>query len=365
MKKGLMIFLMLILCVSLVACKNNVEEEKVYEKYNYTFLNCFDTVIQLVGYSETENKFNEMAKEVEDRFWQLHRLYDSFNNYEGINNIKTINDNAGIKPVKVDKQIIDLIKLSKDWYNKTNGRVNIAFGPVLNIWSDYRDRGLANPANAELPEYSELEKAKQLTNIDDVIIDEEKETVYLAKKGMSLNVGAVAKGYATQLIADELISKGYDSLIINSGGNVRTIGKPLDGVRDKWGIGIQNPDATLIPDQESLDTLFMNDSSLVTSGDYQRFYIVDGRPYHHIIDVNTLMPADYFRAVSIWTEDSGLADILSTAVFCMPYDEGLKLVENLDDVEAMWIFKDGSMKVTEKMASSLKKIGGATNMETN
>ena len=128
------------------------------------------------------------------------------------------------------------------------------------------------------------------------------------------------------------------------------------------GIAVQNPDEFIVSDgSSSLDTLFVNDKSVVTSGDYQRYYVVDGKAYHHLIDPVTLMPGDYFRAVAIVTDDSGLGDFLSTTIFLTPYEEGRKLVESLDGVEALWIKKDGTIEATKGMEKLMKSKGASAN----
>lgn len=345
-------------------CANNKNNSGAgaYKKFSYEFFGSFDTVIQFMGYAENQDKFNEMAEKGQNRFLELSRLYDIYNDYEGINNIKTINDNAGIKPVEVRQEIIDLIKFSKEWYDKTSGVVNIAMGPVLSIWHDYREEGINDPNNAKLPDMQSLREAAKLTDISKVEIDTSNKTVFLKEKGMSLDVGAVAKGFATEMVARELESEGYTSFIISAGGNIRVVGKPLDGVRNKWGVGIQDPDQnTKIPDTPSMDIVFINDMSLVSSGDYERYYVVNGKRYHHLIDPVTLMPSDYYRQVTIVTKDSGMADALSTAAFLLPYDKSRELIESLEGVDALWVMPDRSMKVTDNLKGMLKNMGGATN----
>jgi thiamine biosynthesis lipoprotein len=333
-----------------------------FSKYSYEFLGAFDTAIQFMGYARNEREFADMARLGEDRFMELHRLFDIYNDYDGINNIKTINDNAGVKPVTVDSEIIDLILFSKEWHRRTGGAVNIALGSVLGVWHFYREIGLSDPASAMVPPIDKLREAAKHTDIDKVIVDERENTVYLEDRNMRLDVGAVAKGYATELVARELREKGYDSFIISSGGNVRVEGKPADSSRSKWGIGIQDPAGNpLNPDDTPLDTAFIDRGSVVSSGDYQRYYIVNGKRYHHIIDPESLMPADHFRAVTIYAADSGEADFLSTTVFILPYDQGLKLVQSLDGVEALWIMPDGTIEATDGMKKMLKKMGGASN----
>ena len=134
---------------------------------------------------------------------------------------------------------------------------------------------------------------------------------------------------------------------------------PMDG-RKGWGVGIQDPDGAVLGLSDIVETLFIANTSVVTSGDYQRFYTVDGVNYHHLIDPDTLMPGKDFRAVSIITEDSGLADMLSTAAFLMPYDESRAFVDSLEGVEAIWLFPDGSKKYTFG-AMNISKSYGATN----
>lgn len=359
-KKISLLLTVILIFASLTGCQQNEDPptEQVYEKYSYTFLDTFDTVTQVVGYTETEEEFNGYAEKIHERMLELHKLYDKYNDYEGINNIKTINDNAGVKPVKVDKDIIDLILFCKKLYEDVGTQTNIAMGSVLEIWHDYRDEAEFNPANAKIPPMEDLLAANEHTNIDKVIVDVENSTVYLDDPLMSLDVGAVAKGYSTEVVVQEIIEEGFTSGIISAGGNIRAFGKPLDGIRDKWGVGIQNPDSVIGNSEEGvLETVFLTDASVVTSGDYQRFYMVGDKVIHHLIDPKTLMPGDYFRAVSIVTEHSGKADFLSTTVFLLPYEEGKALVESLDGVEALWVFKDGTIKTTDGMKAIMKSEG--------
>jgi len=359
MLTGILIF------VFLTGCQQNgnneeppTEQEKVYEKYSNTFLDTFDTVTTVVGYTETEEEFNNYMEQIHSRMLELHKLYDKYNDYEGINNIKTINDNAGVKPVKVSKDIIDLILFSKNLYEEVGTETNIAMGAVLNIWHVYRDEAELNPADAKIPPMEDLLAANEHTDLDKVIVDVENSTVYLDDPLMSLDVGAVAKGYATEVVIQEVMKSGFTSGIISAGGNVRAFGIPKDGIRDRWGIGIQNPDSAIGKSDESiLETVFLTDASVVTSGDYQRFYVVGDKTLHHLIDPKTLMPGDYFRAVSVVTEHSGRADFLSTTVFLLPYEEGRALVETIDGVEAMWIFKDDKIEATEGMKEIMKSNG--------
>ncbi|MCX8131101.1 MAG: FAD:protein FMN transferase [Clostridia bacterium] len=352
-------FLAVLLLVT--GCTATKPENRKYHKYSYEFLGAFDTMIQFMGYAENESQFEDMAKKGQARFEYLHKLYDKYSSYDGISNIKTINDNAGNKPVEVQQEIIDLILFSKEMYGKTGGKVNIALGPVLSIWHDYREEGRNTPEHARLPDMESLKKAALKTDIDKIEISVSKKTVFLKEAGMSLDIGAVAKGYATEVVARELSSAGFTSFIISSGGNVRTVGKPMDGTRNKWGIGIQDPNSNdNIHESTNLDIVYMTDASLVTSGDYQRNYKVNGQIIHHIIDPVTLLPANHYRSVTIMTKDSGLADFMSTTAFLLPYDESRKLIEDMEGVDALWVMPDGSINVTDNMKKVLKGIGSAS-----
>ena len=141
--------------------------------------------------------------------------------------------------------------------------------------------------------------------------------------------------------AEYLASVGADSYVLNIGGNIRIVGTKPDG--SGWRTGIKDP---ADPDTYALK-LMLADTSCVTSGDYERYFTVGGKRYHHIIDKETLMPATYFRSVTILTADSGLADALSTALFAMSYEEGRAIVERIGGVEVLWISSDGTQYYTE------------------
>lgn len=306
------------------------------QKFNTSYIEYFDTVSVVVGYEVSQEAFDKTSKEIENLLKEYHQLYDIYMSYEGVNNICTINKNAGKEPVKVDKKIIELLDYCREIYTLTNGKVNVAMGSVLSIWHNYRNVGINDPVNASLPPMADLQKAAEHTDIDDIIIDRENSTVFLTDPEMKLDVGAVAKGYATEKIAQHLISKGVNHYALNFGGNIRTIGNKGDGT--DWSAAVTNPDKT--SDTPYLMNVALNGKVFVTSGSYERFYTVKGKDYHHIINPDTLMPENNFTSISIYAEDSGLADVLSTATFNMTYDEGKKLIEGLKGVEAMWITSD-------------------------
>ncbi|MDD3335933.1 MAG: FAD:protein FMN transferase [Eubacteriales bacterium] len=332
MRRWFLLLLILMLALPIGGCAE-------VKRYEASFLDVFDTYSQLVVYSSDKALAQTVAQEVHDELLRYHQLYDIYNEYDGVANLKTVNDAAGIAPVQVDQKLIDLMLFAKEMYQKTGGRMNVAMGSVLSIWHEYRTEGMDDPEHARLPEMVELQEAAKHTDIDQLVIDTEASSLYLADPQMRLDVGAVAKGYAVERVAQKLIADGFDSVLLSIGGNVRAIGKRVDGTA--WKVGIQNPD--LLAENQNLTKINLQDLSLVSSGDYQRYYTVDGKRYHHIIDPDTLLPADYFSAVSVVTEDSGLADALSTALYTLSQQDGLALIHQWENVEALWVNQDGSI----------------------
>ncbi len=350
----------LCLCLLLSICYGC---ESKYELYSKSFIGPFDTVTKYMSYNNDENEFNEQCEYIEERLNYFDQLFDKYTSYDDMNNLKTINDNAGKKAIKVDQPLIDLLELSIQRNKEISNKVNIAFGSVIEIWHDYREKAESNNGIGDLPTDEQLKEASQHTDINSVHIDSEENTVYIDDPLLSLDVGATAKGYAIEQVKQELIEQGVDNFLLSGGGNVASYGERkvikegdfyLDECQEKFCVGIESPkDGNFSvkatdedPDNEAI--LVVQGESIVTSGDYQRFYEdINGVRYHHLIDPDTLYPAVYFRSVSIITEDSGYADFLSSALFLMDYEDGLELINSLDDVEAIWLLEDGKIRMSD------------------
>ena len=324
--------LALILSLLLTGCAAGQGTGKS-QQFTATFLDVFDTVTSVKGSAESEAVFTSIAQGIHDDLLHYHQLFDIYHDYEGIHNLKTINDNAGIAPVQVDGVIIDLLTDCKEFYTLTKERVNVAMGSVLKIWHEAREDGFNDPANAYLPDQVELEKAAAFMDLDAVVIDAAASTVYITDPQVQLDVGAIAKGWATQRVAESL----PEGILISVGGNTCATG-PKDESGTQWVIGVQNPDGG----DDYLHTLYLTKGSIVTSGDYQSNYDVNGQLYHHIIDPDTLYPSTYWRSVTIVCENSGLADALSTALFLLTQEEGQKLLD-ITGAKAMWVDQQGEI----------------------
>lgn len=348
-KRILSAIMAVIIAVTFMGCKGSESKKTRYEA---EFMGLFDTLTKIVGYSDSKEEFTKYSQLIHDSLQEYNNDYDIYNDYPGINNIKTINDNAGIKPVKVDKKIIDLLLLAKEEYKNTDGKLNVAMGAVLTIWHQYREAGIKDEENAELPPMDKLKEAAKHIDINKMIVDQENSTVYLEDKEMSLDVGGIGKGYATEQVAQIAIKNGFTSGLLSVGGNIRAIGSK-DGKGEKWNLGVQNPDKE--SKDTSLCTVEFTDASLVTSGDYERYYTVDGKDYNHIIDPDTLYPAEYYHSVTILTKDSGLADARTKPLFIMPFEEGKKYIESMPGTEAMWVMKNGEIRYSSHFQDYIKK----------
>lgn len=345
MKKILSLLLSVLMVLGISGCAqtgpgNPVNpEEPQKQKFTKSFIDYFDTASTIVGYDYSQEEFDEKIALIEEQLEHFHKLYDIYNHYDGVTNVYDLNKNAGTAPVEVDEDIILLFEFCREMYDLTGGKTNYAMGSVLSIWHNYREDGNSDYANAKVPPTEDLEEAAKHCNIDDVIIDRENSTVFFADPMLKVDVGAIGKGYATERIAKTLEEMGVDNYTLNIGGNIRTIGTKGDGTG--WVAGIQNPDLT--SEQGFILRVNFSSLALVTSGSYQRYYYVGDTKYHHIIDPETLFPKDTFTAVSILTPDSGLADAVSTACFNLTLEEGMALIESIENTEAMWVEPDGTV----------------------
>lgn len=343
MKKIIISILAILL---LTGCQTQEKELKQYTKRTLTA--GFDTEVVLIGYAYSEEEFDGYFQLLREEFLHYNEIFDHFKDYEGVNNIKTINDQAGIMPVEVDPDIIELIEFTQNYDEFNDQKFDMTFGAVLEIWHAYREAGMLNNQEdlpGKVPSITLLEEAKELTGYDLLEINKEDSTVFLTKEGASLDLGAIAKGWVTEQVAVTLEEAGLTHGAINAGGNVRTINGKPDG---PWRIGVARPSSL---NASSVDTITLDGSiSMVTSGDYQRFYTDEnGTIYHHLVDPVTLMPSNYHRSVTIITKDSGLADLFSTIFYLHDYQSGLELLERFNEaypesqIGVLWVI-DGDQE---------------------
>lgn len=322
----------------LSGCAAQTGPEPKPRRYEASFLTLFDTVTTIVGYADSEEAFRRTAQELHDSLLEYHQLFDVYHEYDGINNLKTVNDSAGGDPVEVDGRILDLLLFCRELEGLTGGKVDVTMGSVLELWHEARTEGVDDPEHAALPVAGALEEAAKHTGFALLEIDREASTLRLTDPQARLDVGAVAKGWAVE----QVCRAAPAGLLVSVGGNVRATGPKPEG-NSPWVVGVQEPDGEA---QDYLHTLNIHRQAVVSSGDYQRYYTVDGVRYHHIIDPDTLYPGTRWRAVTVVCPDSGLADGLSTALFLLSREEGAALAERCG-AQAMWVAPDGGLLYTD------------------
>lgn len=325
--KKISLFLIIVLALSVFnGCSSS------YNKYNSVYMDTFDTVVEFTAFTKDADIFNAMSEKVHSKLLRLTKLFDIYSTYDDMNNLKTINDNAGIAPVKVDNELIELIEQGKQAYYTTNGTINIAMGSVLSLWHNSREQAEKDPANISLPTDSQLQEAAKHCSIESIIIDKSASTIYISDKNTSIDVGAVAKGYASARIIEMLKADGIDSALLNMGGNVAALnGK----IKSYWTIGITDPNNP----EKQLSTINISNQYAISSGNYQRYFDYNGIRYHHIIDPSTLYPSKNNKGVTVITSNGLDGDMLSTALFILPYEQGKALADKLE-AKAMWVTSD-------------------------
>lgn len=335
MKKFFCVILSLLIPVVCCSC-SFIGGEKT-ERYQSGFLDLFDTYSTVIAYDTSEDAFNVHFEQFYDRLAEYDKLFSIYDSYDDVVNLCTLNQTAMNEPVQVDSRIIDLLEYCRYVYDLSSGKTNACFGAVLELWHNSRNYAADNPEKASLPDMQQLQEASRHTAFDSLVIDKENNTVYFSDPDLKLDVGAIAKGYAVREITNWAKENLWSSAAISIGGNISAFGFKNNDGKTPWNIGVENPDTD---NSDYLVELKITDLSVVTSGDYQRYFTVNGKKYCHIINPDTLMPAEYAASVSVICEDSALGDALSTTLFNMPVEDGIKLVESMENVEAVWVDKD-------------------------
>lgn len=319
------------------------------QRYTVTFWGAFDTLITITANAESRQQFDALTDAAIDRFTELSRDYDRFLEPGTIVNLATLNRSAGQGEVYVSKALFDLLSFARDGAAKTDFLVMPTFGAVTELWRKqivYAQNGPGTP-----PDLKALQQAEKNTGLELLQLDKKSQSAALLTNQVLLDVGAVAKGYATEIVGRELAANGLTRLAISSGGNIRVFSPPVG--RTCWRIGVQNPDAALLGDDNTLGTLSINDMAVATSGDYQRFFWYENQRYHHLIDPQTLYPAQYYRSVTVVCGDAGEADLFSTALFLADWSHSFTIAER-ERLAALWVMPDGSIRTNTRMQKLLK-----------
>ncbi|KFZ26036.1 MAG: Thiamine biosynthesis lipoprotein ApbE precursor [Candidatus Izimaplasma bacterium HR2] len=351
MKKLMLLILLLLISFSLVACDDTEEPPIINEKCSLvegtTTLECYTvwtsylhTVVTLKLYLPEDTTINnvDVYDEVERIISFYNNISDKYYLYDGVTNVKTINDNPTDTHV-ISEELFDLIEFSLDHQDDVNNLFNIALGPVIKVWHNYRE-DCNEFDNCELPTLAELEAEDVYTNPDNIIMDRENLTITM-NEFMSIDLGGVSKGYISRVIIEYLDSLELNGFLLNNGeSNISLGGTHPTRESGDFNIAVTDPTRAL----PYYATVYLGDGEqLVTSGDYQQYFKVDGVIYHHIISGDTLFPERNSRSVSIVFTDPALADLYSTAIFIMTITEGIEFVDSIDGLEAIWYGLDGTI----------------------
>jgi len=291
---------------------------------------CMGTVISQRIYGE---KSEIAAIKVEEEMKRLESLMSFFLESS---EISRLNRAAGKQAVELGCESLYVLNRAKYFSEICKGTFDITIGPVAKLWGIFTD-------HAKVPSEEEINEALSLTGYTDITIDNGLGTVKLEKAGESVDLGAIAKGYTADRAIEIYKQQGIESAFINLGGNVMVLGNKPDG--SPWKIGIQNP---LHERGQCLGVVNAVDKTIVTSGDYVRYFEKDNIKYHHILDPRTGYPADSgLMSTTIVSEKSIGADALSTAIFILGLQEGMELINSIKDMEAIFVTKDKKIYVTE------------------
>ena len=308
------------------------------------FFEYFDTFSTVKIYESDKDKLSLSKSEIDSLLKEYDMLLDRYEPHEGVVNLYSVNQNAKNGKISVDEKLFSAISLGIEIHKIANGACNIALGSVIKLWHDARTTASIDPSSAYVPSSDAISDALLHTDINSIILDPTDTSVQITDPDLSIDLGAIAKGYVAQKLSELLRSLGYEDHLINLGGNVLARGNKSDGT--KWNALIEDP----LADERKWNSnvLELSDQTLVTSGSYQRFFTVDGKRYSHIISNRDGMPPEHFISVSVLAPSSlsYLSDALSTILFCMDIDAGKKLISNSNGVDAVWLYPDGTVVST-------------------
>jgi len=272
-------------------------------------------------------------------FDRIRYLEDIFSaNLEGTD-LDRVNKSAGLNPVRVRPELIDVLEKALEYAEKSGGAFDPTVGPLVKLWGigTYRER---------VPEKKEIQEALELIDYREVEINREEGTVFLKRAGMALDLGAIAKGYMADEAAKLLLDKGVNSGIIDLSGNIFAMGerKISFGKSAYWRIGVQDPRADR---GNFLGILNVKNKSVVTSGTYERFFYEDGKRYHHIFSPANGFPVENnLLSVTIVSDNSIDGDALSTAAFVLGWEKGKELIAGVKGAGGIFVFDDLTVRVT-------------------
>jgi len=325
-------------------CIDNNKEIQEYSRENCIM----NTLISIRLFAPDAELGQRALNEAFAEFSRIEMLTDKYLEKKQIDpqnsDVYQINKNAGIKPVQVSEDTFIMLEKSAHYSGLSGGAFDITIGPLMDLWgfgsNDYR-----------IPADAEIDSALDLVGYKEIIINREQNTVFLPRKGMKIDLGGIAKGYATDRAVQKLRDLGISFAIINAGGNIYALGSQPDG--RPWRIGIQDP-----RDENTIIALLkVEDTAVVTSGDYERYFLKDGVRYHHILDPATGFPAEEIISSTILTPYAADADVLSTALFVLGAEKGAELIKKTPDINGILINYDKNVIISQGLTDQIEING--------
>jgi thiamine biosynthesis lipoprotein len=283
------------------------------------------TVIEITLIGDHEEKTDKAALQA---FQEIKRMEHLMSSRVESGDVFRINQSSGKEWVRVSPETIQVIKKAQEVSELSRGGFDITVGPLTELWRKAREKKI--PPSAE-----EVKEKLDLVNFKNIEVNQEGK-VFLKKKGMAIDLGGIAKGYAVDRAFDVLTSLGYKNLIVNAGGDLRVGGTKNN---QPWSIGIQNPRDP----QKLLTRISVSDMAVATSGDYEKFFIYERKRYHHIFDPKNGFPTEGCQSVTIATKDCITADGLATAVFVLGPEKGFSLCQRLNGVQCLIVDREGKI----------------------
>ncbi len=289
-----------------------------------------NTEVEIILPQGNEEDFAEAFNEIR----RIEKLMDVHNPESEISQVHRL---AGKRPVKVSEEIFKVLKSSLEFSRFTSGAFDVSIRPLSHLW------GMRRKLNRIL-ELKNIEEKLPLVNYRNIIMDERNQTIEFKRKGMAIDLGGVAKGYAVDQAIEVLKKRGIEAALINAGGDIRVMGKR------RWKVSLQHPRK----EDEVLAVIRLQDRAIATSGDYQRYFIKEGKRYHHIINPETGYPAIECMSVTIIASQAIQADILATSIFILGPEKGMKLIESSEDVEGIIIDAQGKIFFSSGLKGKLR-----------
>ena len=298
---------------------------------------------ELTAISPNENK---ALMAIDAGIEEIKRIEELISSWDANSQTSAIIRNAGIKPVTVDQELFNLIRRSLKISALTHGAFDISFASIDNIW---RFDGKMN----SLPDSSTVAASVKKINYKNILLDSDNRTVFLKEKGMKIGFGAIGKGYAANKALEIMLKMGLNGALVNASGDLISWGKD-EGGKD-WKIGIMNPKEK----DKIFSWLTIGETAVVTSGNYEKFVVIDGKTYSHIIDPRTGYPVKGLSSVTIICPNAELADALATSVFVLGKEKGLELINHLKGIECLLVNDDQELFTSENLHLDFTKKPGA------